>query len=102
MNFQYPFSLPREEARERLHALSDYLSNRHGIHAVWNGDSASIKGRYLVVSFEATMTLGDGAVQVIGKDPGLLWRKKAVKYLTGKFDKYLDKNTPVDSLPRGK
>ena len=101
MNFEYRYSMSKEEARERLEALGDYLGNRHGIRPTWSGDTALIKGKYLVVTIDGRMELGDGVVHFKGKDPGMLWRKKATKYLHGKLDKYLDAKTPLASLPRG-
>ncbi|MBT8492711.1 MAG: polyhydroxyalkanoic acid system family protein [Deltaproteobacteria bacterium] len=101
MNFEYPYKLSKEEARERLEALGEYLHNRHNIRPTWDGDTATIRGKYMVVKIEGKLELDDGMVRFNGKDPGMLWRKKAVKYLTGKLDVYLDPNKPVASLPRG-
>jgi len=101
MEFEYRYSLPRDEARERLEALGDYLGNRHGIRPSWSGDVATIKGKYLVVTIDGQMELADGVVRFTGKDPGMLWRKKAIKYLEGKLQRYLDPKTPLASLPRG-
>lgn len=100
MKFDYNYKLSKEDARERLEALSDYLGNRHNLRPTWAGDIATIRGKYLVVNIEGQLELRDGVVSFSGKDPGMLWRKKAVKYLTGKLDKYLDPSTPVASLPR--
>jgi hypothetical protein len=96
-------SLTREDVRARLRALSDYLLNRHGIKIQWaNEDSASFKGKYMVVKIEGELSIEDGMVKLRGKDPGLLWRKKAKNYLQGKLCTYLDPNTPVEDLPRNK
>lgn len=103
MNFEYPFSVSHEEARTRLHALGEYLTNRHGIRVTWpSEDKAKFAGKYMVVTIDGEMTLGKGAVQVSAKDPGMLWRKKAMSYLQEKLAIYLDPATPVDKLPRGK
>jgi len=100
MNFDFPHTFSKEDARKRLEALGEYLSNRHGIRVVWSGDKASVNGKYLVVSIEAQMTLSDKNVAVTGKDPGMLWRKKAVGYLKEKLEIYLDPKTTLESLPR--
>lgn len=100
MQFDYRYSITMEEARERLEALGDYLGNRHGIRPTWSGDVAAVKGKYLVVTIDGELRLEDGVVRFTGKDPGRLWRKKAINYLTGKLDKYLDPKTPVGDLPR--
>jgi hypothetical protein len=96
----YPHALPLEDARARLHALGDYLSNKHGLRVSWDGDSrASIQGKYLVVSIEGSVEVNAQNVHFSGKDPGMLWRGKAKEYLTGKLKKYLDPSTPVADLP---
>jgi len=97
----YDHSLSLEDARERIHALGDYLSNKHGIGVTWSGeDQAKISGKYLVVSFEGTVNVEAKRVRFEGKDPGMLWRGKAKDYLTQKLQKYLDPSKPLDSLPR--
>jgi hypothetical protein len=101
MTIDYSHDFTRDEARERLEALGDYLHNKHGISVSWNNDRASFKGKYLVVKFSGELSFGDGIVHFRGEDPGMLWRKRAVKYLTGKLDRYLDPKTPVGELPRG-
>ncbi|HLU67546.1 MAG TPA: polyhydroxyalkanoic acid system family protein [Kofleriaceae bacterium] len=101
MKFDYPHSLVKEEALERLVRLGEYLHNRHGIQVSWSGEVGSFRGKYLVVSIEGQLSLGDGVVHVTGKDPGLLWRKQAIAYLQRKLGAYLDPNRPVQELPTG-
>ena len=102
MEFDYRHDLSRDQVRERLDALGAYLRNRHGIDVSWAGDDRAVfKGRYLVVRFEGVMTFEEGLVHFEGKDPGVLWRKKASNYIRGKLETYFDKNTPVADLPRG-
>ena len=101
MKFDYPHSLPQEDARSRLHRLGEYLTNRHGINVQWTGDTGSFRGKYMVVSIEGELTIGDGVVHVSGKDPGFLWRKRAVEYLKRKLATYLDPARPLQDLPAG-
>ena len=101
MDFEYPHGLPKPAARRRLEALGEYLANRHGIKVAWSGDTGSFNGKYLVINIQGELTLADGKVLVSGRDPGLLWRKKATSYLQKKLAIYLDAETPVDRLPRG-
>lgn len=100
MHIDFPHRLPRDEARRRLEALGEYLHNKHGISVRWEGDAARIEGRYLVVSIEGTVRLEEGKVVFDGRDPGLLWRKKARDYLEHKLGRYLDPATSAESLPR--
>ena len=100
MRVEVPHNMPLADAKLRMEALGDYLQNRHGIKVVWNGNSASANGRYLVVGIEGTMTVSEKMVDFEGKDPGFLWRGKAKDYLAGKLKSYLDTATPVEQLPR--
>lgn len=103
MQFDYPYAIPREDVRVRIEALGDYLHNRHGIRIEWLEDErARFSGRYLTVKIDGEMTIVDDVIHVRGHDPGILWRKRAIKYLQGKLAKYLDPATSVENLPRGK
>lgn len=98
---EHAHGLAADDARARLHALADYLSNKHGLGIRWlSEDEAAISGKYLVVTIEGTVSLRGEKVRFSGKDPGMLWRGKAKEYLQGKLAKYLDPATPVDALPR--
>jgi hypothetical protein len=99
--FSVPHDLDPPDARHRVRALGDYLSNKYGLSIVWTSeDEATVSGRYLVVSISGTIDLRPGAVRFTGKDPGMLWRGKAKEYLTRKLQRYLDRSTPLDELPR--
>ncbi len=101
MKFEYSYAVTRDEAHERLDALGDYLTNRHGIKIAWLDENrAQFTGKYMVVKVEGELTLDDGVIHFNGKDPGMLWRKRAVKYLKGKMAKYMDPKTPLEQLPR--
>jgi hypothetical protein len=96
-----PHRLDLGDARARLHALGDYLSNKYGLTVTWTGDDdATVTGSYLVVSVSGGLHLTSQAVSFSGKDPGMLWRGKARDYLTSKLEKYLNPATSVDALPR--
>ena len=91
----------REEARERVRALGDYLSNRHGMQVTWTGDDhVAVRGKYKVVKIEAEVHIDSDAVRVTGKDPGMLFRLPAKTYIGGKLAKYLDAGENPDALPR--
>jgi hypothetical protein len=98
---EYAHGLPLEDARARIRALGEYLSNKHGINVTWaSDDQAKITGKYLVVSIEGTVTIGPKQVLFDGKDPGMLWRGKARDYLEHKLSTYLNAATKVEELPR--
>jgi Putative polyhydroxyalkanoic acid system protein (PHA_gran_rgn) len=101
MTIDFKHSLSVDEAKERVRALGEYLTNRHGIGVTWDGpDRANVNGKYMVVSIKGHVTFTDGVVHFEGEDPGFLWRGKAKSYLTEKLEKYMNAKTPVSDLPR--
>ena len=101
MEIDYRHDLPEADAKARLEALGEYLTNRHGIAVTWPAaDRASFNGKYMVVKIEGEMTMTPGVVKFRGKDPGFLWRKRATEYIEGKLKAYLDPKTPLANLPR--
>jgi hypothetical protein len=96
-----PHGLEISDARARLHALADYLSNKYGLTIKWTGeDEANISGSYLVVTISGSLRLTPSNVTFSGKDPGMLWRGKAKEYLGRKLQRYLDPNVALGDLPR--
>ena len=94
-------SLPVDDARARIRALGEYLTNKHGIAVTWVGDDqAKIAGKYLVVFIEGSVSIEPSRVRFEGKDPGMLWRGKAKDYLAAKLQKYLNPATQLADLPR--
>jgi hypothetical protein len=90
-----------DEARERVRALTDYLSNKHGMQVQWTDDNtARVQGKYTVVAIDAEVKLESGRVKVAGKDPGFMWRLPAKKYIEGKLEQYLDSGKAAGELPR--
>src|SRR5690349_19682263 len=101
MELTHDHKFEESEARERVRALSDYLSNKHGMAVAWLDDNrAHVKGKYTVVAIDAEVSVQGGQVRVSGKDPGMLWRGPAKKYIAGKLARYLDPAQSLDSLPR--
>jgi len=101
MRIEYPHQLPRDDAKTRLEALGEYLTNRHNIQVSWNGDRATFNGRYKkVVKIAGELSLEDNRVLFTGEDPGFAWRGQATKYIRGKLDDYLNPDTPADALRR--
>jgi hypothetical protein len=101
MRVEYPLGpLSKDDAKARLTALGEYLSKKHGIQVTWSGDSATVRGKYMVVAIEGSLSFqGDRAV-FDGKDPGFLWRGKAKDYLHGKLALYLDPAKKLEDLPK--
>ena len=96
-----PHNLELSDARARLRALADYLSNKYGLTVAWTGeDEARVSGSYMVVTISGSLRLAPSSVTFSGKDPGMLWRGKAKEYLIRKLQKYLDPAISVGDLPR--
>lgn len=101
MELSHDHGFEQDEARERVRALADYLQNRHGMQATWtSNDSVHIRGKYTVVTIDAQVSLEPGRVKVLGKDPGMMLRSTAKKYVAGKLEKYLSPSEPLAELPR--
>ena len=68
---------------QTVNARCREVQDEHG----WDDpNNASFRGKYLVVTIEGRMELHDSIVKLRGKDPGMLWRKKATNYLRGKLE----------------
>jgi hypothetical protein len=102
MQFDFPHDVDVDKAHERLSLLGLYLTNRHGIHVNWTENECTINGNYLMVKIEGKMVIEDNRIHFDGRDPGMLWRRKAIKYLKEKLEMYLDEDTPISELPTDK
>lgn len=101
MELWHDHSFAPEEARARLRALGEYMQNRHGMQVTWTSDDAlHLKGKYTVVEIDAQVRLEPGRVHVQGKDPGMLMRATAKRYVAGKLEAYLNPAEALDALPR--
>jgi hypothetical protein len=101
LRVEFPLGpLSKEDATARLTALGAYLTSKHGIQVTWNGDSATVRGKYLVVGIEGTLKFEGAKAVFDGKDPGFLWRGKAKDYLANKLSVYLNPATKLEDLPR--
>jgi uncharacterized heparinase superfamily protein len=98
MKFDVPHSLPKEEARKRVERLMDDWSRKYGVKSQWSGDSASVSGRVMGISLEASFQVREGSVSGEGTDPGMLLRSKAKQYIQNKFDAYLDPSKSTEDL----
>jgi hypothetical protein len=88
------------EPDPRLAALGEYFTNKHGIQVTWSGDSAFVRGKYMVVNIEGSFKLEGEKAVFDGKDPGFLWRGKAKDYLHNKLSVYLDPSKKLEDLAR--
>jgi hypothetical protein len=90
MKFEVPHQLSRDEAKKRVGQLLDYWAQKYGVKSSWSGDRATINGKAMGLTINADLTVAEGKVGGEATDPGFLFREKAKKYLTQKFNAYLD------------
>jgi hypothetical protein len=100
IHFEVPHGLALAEARRRMERLTQYWA-KHGIQASWTGDVARLSGKVMGMALDATMRVTERSVGGEATDPGLLLRGQAKKYLTQKFEAWLDPGTSVEELERG-
>ena len=62
-------------------------------------DPSKTTATSFVALTKGELTVAEGVVHVSGKDPGFLWRKRAVEYLKRKLATYLDPARPLQDLP---
>jgi hypothetical protein len=102
VNIEHNHQFAQDEAKARVKALAEYMSNKHGMQVQWTSDDTfRMQGKYKIVSIDATIAVSANKVHVTGKDPGMLWRGPAKAYITKKLEQYLDPGASVDTLYRG-
>lgn len=101
MEIEHKHAFTQDEARARVKALADYLTNRHGMNVSWTDeDSFHLTGKYTVVNLNVSVRLAPDTIRVTGPDPGFLLRGPAKAYIARKVSEYLSPDVPLDALPR--
>lgn len=98
LKFQVSHRLSKEEAQARTEKLVQHWVDKYGISARWTGDEATFEGKVMGVSLTASLKVAAGSVGGEAKDPGMLLRGTAKKYLEEKFAAYLDPATKLADL----
>ena len=98
MKIDQAHTFSQEEASARLRALTDYWSNRYGVSASWQGDTARIQGKVKGISFDGTFTVQ--ASRLVGDvKVGFLAEKMGGRaYVENKLGKYLDPQNTLEEL----
>jgi hypothetical protein len=92
LKLEVPHALAKDEAKKRVEALLRYWTEKYGVQTSWNGDAASVSGKFIGMSMHANVVVDDTMVGGEASDPGMLFRSKAKQYLTRKLVDYLDPN----------
>jgi len=100
IDFQVAHALPLAEAKKRIEKLTQHWA-KHGIQSTWSGDTAKLSGKVMGIHLDATLRVTDKTVGGQATDPGFLLRGQAKKYLTHKFETWLDPKKTVEELERG-
>lgn len=95
---RYPYDMPRQEAIQRVRALTDYWDARYGTRTSWEDNQGSIRGRAFRISFEATFTIDPEVMIGEMKVSVLAVKMGGRKYLKGKLDEYLDPAHTLEEL----
>lgn len=100
MKFEVPHTLSKDEAKQRVEALTRYWQSKYGVSSQWQGDGATINGRVMGIKLEASFQVTDAGIAGEGTDPGMLFRSKAKEYLNHKFRSFLDPKKSLEDLKR--
>lgn len=101
IKFDVPHKLPKDEVKRRLEMLGEHWGSKHGVKTDWSSDhAATIQGKAMGLSINATLHIADASVNGEATDPGFLFRDKAKKYLMEKFNFYLDPSKSLEDLKK--
>lgn len=101
IKFDVPHKLPKDEVKRRLEMLGEHWGSKYGVKTDWSSDhEARIQGKAMGLTINATLNIADTSVNGEATDPGFLFREKAKKYLTEKFNFYLDPNKSMEELKK--
>jgi hypothetical protein len=99
IQFEVPHTLSLPEAKRRMEGLTQHWA-KHGIQTSWAGEEARLIGKVMGIHLDATMRISAKSVGGDATDPGLLLRGQAKRYLTHKFETWLDPSRSLEELER--
>jgi hypothetical protein len=95
---EYPHSLGREEAVERIRALTDYWDAQYKTRTSWTENEGDISGRVLGLSFRAHFVIDRDRLHGTLRVSPLAVKMGGRQYLRYKLDEYMDPSVSVDEL----
>jgi len=98
MKLEYTHRYTIEEATDRIRALTEYWSTRHGIRVDWNGNAASFGGKAKGVSFSGNVAIEANIIRAEVKVGFLAEKLGGRAYVEGKMKDYLDPANTIDEL----
>lgn len=100
LKFEVPNTLPLEDAKKRVEALLEYWKRKYNVASSWNGEHATMKGKAVGVTIDGSLKVEGARIAGEATDPGMLLRGQAKKYLTKKFEQYLDPSKTLAELSK--
>ena len=92
IDFHVTHTLSLAEAKKRIEKLTQHWAK--------HGDEAKLHGRVMGINLDAVLRVTDKTVGGEASDPGLLLRGQAKKYLTHKFETWLDPRKSIEELEK--
>jgi hypothetical protein len=98
MKLEKQHNFSRDEAVERLRALTDYWSTKYGINTRWDDNRAIIKGKAKGISFDGAITVHDSQLTGEVKTSWLAEKIGGRAYVEGKINDYLNPGVSLEEL----
>jgi Putative polyhydroxyalkanoic acid system protein (PHA_gran_rgn) len=101
LKFEVPNAVSLDDAKKRVEALLAYWKRKYNVNSTWDGLSATMQGKAVGVSIDGALTVLADKISGEAKDPGMLLRGQAQKYLTRKFAEYLNPDKTLEQILSG-
>ena len=98
MRIEVSHQLDLADSIERMQALTAYWREKYAVESRWTKAVSSLAGSFLGTTFQATLSVRQRSVVVEGPDPGILLRRLAIAYVSGKLNEYLCPEMSVATL----
>jgi len=89
MRIEVSHQLELAASIDRMQALTAYWGEKYAVESRWTNAGSTLAGSFLGTTFRATISVEQCSVVVEGPDPGILFRRQAIAYVTRKLDEYL-------------
>lgn len=98
MRLQRAHSFEREEARNRLEALTNYWGAKYGISTRWSGDTVHVNGKVKGIKFDGDIQVTDAGISGDVKAGFLAEKLGGKQYVEQKLQEYFDPGNTVEVL----
>jgi len=98
MKFEFQHGFEQQEALDRVRALTDYWSIRHGVNVEWKGNVATVAGKAKGISFSGHFVVDEKMLSASMKVGFLAERLGGRSYVEGKLRDYLNPANSLETL----